>query len=125
MLEEFVDLDAVRLGRALRRTRILAVAIGRGRARRRHPLGYPAGRARHRHRALPRGAQHALGGHLGGPPEEHWWREGGTSSPRDAHPRRLGVTTAVVLALLFLVTPMGFGALGGPRSLYQAASCRA
>jgi hypothetical protein len=32
---------------------------------------------------------------------------------------RLAVTTAAVLALLFLVTPMGFGALGG-LVLYQA-----
>jgi hypothetical protein len=32
---------------------------------------------------------------------------------------RLAVTTAVILTLLFLATPMGFGALGG-LVLYQA-----
>jgi hypothetical protein len=116
MLEEFGDLDALRLGRALRRTRITAV-LGLVAA----PfVGYPVA-----------GLGIVVGLGLGAL-NTHWVDSSvarlkhlsdGKSSRRPLAARtlgRLGITTAVVLALLILVTPMGFGALLG-LVLYQAA----
>jgi hypothetical protein len=120
MLEEFADLDALRLGRALRRTRIVAFAMGVIGLVVAPLVGYPTA---------------GLGivvGLLLGALNTHWVD---TSVARLKHIAdakasrkplaartlgRLGITTAVVLALLFLVTPMGFGALLG-LVLYQAA----
>jgi hypothetical protein len=120
MLEEFGDLDALRLGRALRRTRITAVLMGVVGFVVAPLVGYPVA-----------GLGIAVGLMLGAL-NTHWVDSSvarlkhlsdGKAARRPLAARtlgRLGITTAVVLALLFLVTPMGFGALLG-LVLYQAA----
>jgi hypothetical protein len=122
MLEEFGDLDALRLGRALRRTRIVAFAMGVVGLVVAPLVGYPTA---------------GLGivvGLILGAVNTHWvdtsvarlkhLSDGdGKASRKPLAARtlgRLGFTTVIVLALLFLVTPMGFGALLG-LVLYQAA----
>gem|GEM_PF-5088999 len=120
VLEEFIDLDAVRLGRALRRTRILAVVFGVIGLVVASVVGYPEA-----------GLGIVVGLILGGV-NTRWvdtsvarlQNVGGAKAARRPLAMRtlvrLGFTTACVLALLILVTPMGFGALGG-LVLYQAA----
>jgi len=120
VLEDFIDLDAVRLGRALRRTRLLAVAAGVVGLVVASVVGYPLA-----------GLGIVLGLGLGAL-NTRWvdtsvaklQHVGGAKAARRPLAvrtlGRLGVTTACVLALLVLVTPMGFGALGG-LVLYQAA----
>lgn len=120
MLEDFVDLDAVRLGRALRRTRILAGAAGIAGLVVASVLGYPLV-----------GLGIVLGLVLGAL-NTRWVDSsvaklqnvgGAKAARRPLAVRtlgRLGISTACVLTLLILVTPMGFGTLGG-LVLYQAA----
>lgn len=120
VLEEFIDFDAVRLGRALRKTRILAVAFGVIGLIVASLLGYPLA-----------GLGIVLGLILGGV-NTRWvdtsvarlQNVGGAKAARRPLAMRtlvrLGFTTACVLALLILVTSVGFGALGG-LVLYQAA----
>jgi len=120
MLEEFGDLDALRLGRALRRTRIVAFAMGVVGLVVAPLVGYPTA---------------GLGivvGLILGAVNTHWvdtsvarlkHLSDGKASRKPLAARtlgRLGFTTVIVLTLLFLVTPMGFGALLG-LVLYQAA----
>jgi len=120
VLEDFIDLDAVRLGRALRRTRLLAAALGVIGLVVASLVGYPLA-----------GLGIVLGLGLGAL-NTRWVDSsvarlkhvgGAKAARRPLAIRtlgRLGFTTACVLALLILVTPMGFGALGG-LVLYQAA----
>jgi uncharacterized membrane protein len=120
VLEEFADLDALRLGRALRRTRITAAVLGVLGLVVAPLVGYPVA-----------GLGIAVGLGLGALNTR--WADAsvarmkhlsdGKAARRPIAARtlgRLGFTTAIVLALLFLVTPMGFGALLG-LVLYQAA----
>src|ERR1700730_7250215 len=120
MLEEFADLDARRLSCALRPTRTLAFLLGPVGFGVAPLVGYPVA-----------GLGIAVGLILGAL-NTHWvdtsvarlkHLSDGKAARRPLAARtlgRLGITTAVVLALLFLDTPMGFGALLG-LVLYQAA----
>lgn len=118
MIEGFVDLDAERLGRALRRTRVTAALLGVIGLVVASLLGYPWV-----------GLGIVLGLVLAGI-NTHWVdatvarlkNVDAKSARRPLAVRTLGrlaVTTVAVGALLFLFTPMGFGALGG-LVLYQA-----
>ena len=118
MLEGFVDLDAQRLGRALRRTRLSALALG--------VIGLVVA-------ALLGYAWVGLGIALGLALAaiNTRWVDSSVARLKNVEAKaarrplaartlgRLAFTTAAVLALLFLFTPMGFGALGG-LVLYQA-----
>jgi hypothetical protein len=118
MLEGFVDLDADRLGRALRRTRLSALALGVIGLVVASLLGYPWV-----------GLGIALGLALAALNTR--WVDSSVARLKNVEAKaarrplaartlgRLAFTTAAVLALLFLFTPMGFGALGG-LVLYQA-----
>src|SRR5580704_375584 len=118
MLEGFVDLDADRLGRALRRTRLSALALGVIGLVVASLLGYPWV-----------GLGIALGLALAAINTR--WVDSSVARLKNVEAKaarrplaartlgRLAFTTAAVLALLFLFTPMGFGALGG-LVLYQA-----
>jgi hypothetical protein len=118
MLEGFVDLDPGRLGRALRRTRVSALVLGVIGLVVASLLGYPWV-----------GLGIALGLVLAAINTR--WVDTTVARLKNVDAKaarrplaartlgRLGVTTAVVFALLFLATPMGFGALGG-LVLYQA-----
>ena len=118
MLEGFVDLDADRLGRALRRTRLSALALGVIGLVVASLLGYPWV-----------GLGIALGLALAALNTR--WVDTSVARLKNVEAKaarrplaartlgRLAVTTAVVFALLLLFTPMGFGALGG-LVLYQA-----
>jgi hypothetical protein len=118
MLEGFVDLDAERLGRALRRTRLSALALGVIGLVVASLLGYPWV-----------GLGIALGLALAALNTR--WVDTSVARLKNVEAKaarrplaartlgRLAVTTAVVFALLLLFTPMGFGALGG-LVLYQA-----
>ncbi|HXQ76393.1 MAG TPA: ATP synthase subunit I [Acidimicrobiales bacterium] len=119
MIEGFVDLDAGRLGRALRRTRVSAALLGVIGLAVAAVLGYPWV-----------GLGIALGLVLAAINTR--WVDTTVARLKNVEAKaarrplaartlgRLALTTAVVLALLFLDTPMGFGALGG-LVLYQAA----
>ncbi|HEY7947346.1 MAG TPA: hypothetical protein VID75_06710 [Acidimicrobiales bacterium] len=118
MLEEFADMDAVRLGRALRRTRIAAGAIG--------VIGFAVATALGYSFV---GLGIVVGLFLAGI-NTRWVdttvaRLKTVDSKAARRPLtvrtlgRLAFTTAVVFVLLFLATPTGFGALGG-LVLYQA-----
>jgi hypothetical protein len=118
MIEGIVDLDADRLGRALRRTRVSAGLAGVIALPVAAVLGYP---------------WVGLGIVLGlvlAALNTHWVdatvarlkNVDAKAARRPLAARtlgRLGVTTAAVAVLLFLATSMGFGALGG-LVLYQA-----
>jgi hypothetical protein len=118
MLEGFVDLDGDRLGRALRRTRLSALALGVIGLVVASLLGYPWV-----------GLGIALGLVLAAVNTR--WVDTSVARLKNVEAKaarrplaartlgRLAVTTAAVFALLFLFTPMGFGALGG-LVLYQA-----
>jgi len=118
MLEEFVDLDAGRLGRALRRTRVSAGLLGVIGLVVAAVLGYPWV-----------GLGIVVGLVLAAVNTR--WVDTTVARLKNVNAKsarrplavrtlgRLAVTTAVILALLFLATPMGFGALGG-LVLYQA-----
>jgi hypothetical protein len=118
MLEGFVDLDADRLGRALRRTRLSALVLGVIGLVVASLLGYPWV-----------GLGIALGLVLAAINTR--WVDSSVARLKNVEAKaarrplaartlgRLAVTTAAVLALLLLFTPMGFGALGG-LVLYQA-----
>ena len=118
MLEGFVDLDAVRLGRALRRTRVSAAVLGVIGLVVAALLGYPFV-----------GLGIALGLVLAALNTR--WVDTTVARLKTVDAKaarrplavrtfgRLAVTTVVVGVLLFLATPMGFGALGG-LVLYQA-----
>jgi hypothetical protein len=118
MIEGFIDLDADRLGRALRRTRIMAIVLGVIGLVVAALLGYPWV-----------GLGIDLGLVLGGINTR--WIDTTVARLKNVEAKsarrplavrtlgRLAVSTAVVFALLFLATPMGFGALGG-LVLYQA-----
>jgi hypothetical protein len=118
MLEGMVDLDAERLGRALRRTRVSALVLGVIGLVVAAVLGYPWV-----------GLGIALGLVLAAINTR--WIDTTVARLKNVDAKsarrplavrtlgRLAVSTAAVLALLFLVTPMGFGALGG-LVLYQA-----
>ncbi len=119
MIEGFVDLDAGRLGRALRRTRVSAALLGVIGLAVAALLGYPWV-----------GLGIALGLVLAAINTR--WVDATVARLKNVEAKaarrplaartlgRLALTTGVVLALLFLATPMGFGALGG-LVLYQAA----
>ena len=115
-----VDVDAVRLGRALRRTRIASIVLGVVALGVAAALGYPT---------VGLGVVVGLG--LGAMNTR--WADTSVAHLKDTvGPKaarrplalrtlgRLAVSTSLVLALLILATPMGFGALGG-LVLYQAA----
>jgi hypothetical protein len=118
MLEGFVDLDAGRLARALRRTRVSALVLGVIGLVVASVLGYPWV-----------GLGITLGLLLAAINTR--WVDTTVSRLKNVDAKaarrplaartlgRLAVTTAAVFALLFLATPMGFGALGG-LVLYQA-----
>jgi len=118
MIEGFVDLDADRLGRALRRTRVSAGVLGVIGLVVASVLGYPWV-----------GLGIVLGLVLAAINTR--WIDTTVARLKNVEAKaarrplavrtlgRLAVSTAVVLALLFLATPMGFGALGG-LVLYQA-----
>jgi hypothetical protein len=120
MLEDFIDLDAVRLGRGLRRTRVTATVLGVLGLVLAPFAGYPVA-----------GLGIAIGLALGAL-NMHWVDTSVARMKKLGDARaarkplavrtlgRLGITTAIVFVLLFLVTPMGFGALLG-LVLYQAA----
>ncbi len=113
-----MDLDADRLGRALRRTRLSALALGVIGLVVASLLGYPWV-----------GLGIALGLALAAINTR--WVDTSVARLKNVEAKaarrplaartlgRLAVTTAAVLALLLLFTPMGFGALGG-LVLYQA-----
>jgi|ERR1700722_1265747 len=119
MLDNFFDVDAIRLGRALRRTRITALALGVISLAVAAAVGYPLV-----------GLGITVGLVLGAINTR--WIDSSVSALRNVEPKasrrplavrtlaRLAVTTAVVLLLLFFATPTGFGVLGG-LVLYQAA----
>lgn len=115
-----MDVDAARLGRALRRTRIVSIVLGVVALGTAVLVGYPAV-----------GVGIVLGLALGALNTR--WADASVAHLQDTvGPKaarrplamrtlgRLAVSTAAVLALLFLATPTGFGALGG-LVLYQAA----
>jgi ATP synthase I subunit len=118
MLEGFVDLDGDRLGRALRRTRLSALALGVIGLVVASLLGYPWV-----------GLGIALGLALAAINTR--WVDTSVARLKNVEAKsarrplaartlgRLAFTTAIVFALLLLFTPMGFGALGG-LVLYQA-----
>ena len=118
MIEGIVDLDAARLGRALRRTRVSAGLFGVIGLPVAALLGYPWV-----------GLGIVLGLVLAAVNTR--WVDATVARLKNVDAKaarrplaartlgRLAVSTAVVLALLFLATPMGFGALGG-LVLYQA-----
>jgi len=118
MIEGFVDLDAGRLGRALRRTRVSAGVLGLIGLVVASVLGYPWV-----------GLGIALGLVLAAINTR--WVDTTVARLKNVEAKsarrplamrtlgRLAVTTVVVGTLLFLATPMGFGALGG-LVLYQA-----
>jgi len=118
MIEGFVDLDAARLGRGLRRTRISAGLLGVIGLVVASVLGYPWV-----------GLGIVLGLVLAAVNTR--WVDTMVARVKNVDAKaarrpvalrtlgRLAVTTAAVMALLFLATPMGFGALGG-LVLYQA-----
>ena len=118
MLEGFVDLAAGRLARALRRTRVSALVLGVIGLVVASVLGYPWV-----------GLGITLGLLLAAINTR--WVDTTVSRLKNVDAKaarrplaartlgRLAVTTAAVFALLFLATPMGFGALGG-LVLYQA-----
>jgi len=113
-----VDLDAARLGRGLRRTRISAGLLGVIGLVVASVLGYPWV-----------GLGIVLGLVLAAVNTR--WVDTMVARVKNVDAKaarrpialrtlgRLAVTTAAVMALLFLATPMGFGALGG-LVLYQA-----
>jgi hypothetical protein len=118
MIEGFVDLDAERLGRALRRTRISAAVLGLIGFVVALVLGYPFV-----------GLGIVLGLVLAAINTR--WVDSTVARLKNVDSKaarrplavrtlgRLAVTTAVVGSLLFLATPMGFAALGG-LVVYQA-----
>ncbi len=118
MLEEIADVDAVRLGRALRRTRIGAGVLGLIGFAVATVLGYPLV-----------GLGIVVGLFLAGINTR--WVDSTVARLKSVDSKaarrpltvrtlgRLAFTTAVVFTLLFLATPTGFGALGG-LVLYQA-----
>jgi hypothetical protein len=118
MIEGIVDLDADRLGRALRRTRVSAGLFGVVGLPVAAFLGYPWV-----------GLGIALGLVLAAVNTR--WVDATVARLKNVDAKaarrplaartlgRLAVTTAVIGVLLFLATPMGFGALGG-LVLYQA-----
>jgi hypothetical protein len=118
MIEGFVDLDADRLGRALRRTRISAGVLGVIGLVVASLMGYPWV-----------GLGIVLGLVLAAINTR--WVDTTVARLKNVEAKaarrplalrtlgRLAVSTAVVGVLLFLDTPMGFGALGG-LVLYQA-----
>jgi hypothetical protein len=119
MLENIFDVDAARLGRALRRTRITALGLGVVSLVVAAAVGYPLV-----------GLGITVGLVFGAINTR--WIDGSVTALKNVAPKasrrplamrtlaRLAVTTAVVLLLLFFVTAMGFGVLGG-LVLYQAA----
>jgi hypothetical protein len=120
VLKELVDVDAIRLGRALRRTRIASIVLGVVALGVAAAVGYPS---------VGLGVVVGLG--LGAMNTR--WADtsvahlkdtvGAKAARRPLALRTLGrlaVSTVLVLGLLILATPMGFGALGG-LVLYQAA----
>ena len=117
-----MDFDVVRVGRALRRTRLLAAALAITGLVVACLLGQPLG-----------GAGIVIGAVLGAFSTR--WMDAsvarleqlGSKGPKAARRplamrtlARLGVLTACVIAMLIFVTPMGLGALGG-LVLYQIA----
>ncbi len=121
MFDGTIDLDADRLSRALRRTRIVAIVLG--------VIGFVVAGLMH-YPLVGLGLVVGLGlaaanTSLVDSSVARLQNLGveGKAARKPLAMRtawRLVATTGVVLALLFLVTPMGFGALGG-LVLYQAA----
>ncbi len=122
MIEGLMDFDVVRVGRALRRTRILAAALATVGLIVAYLLGEPLA-----------GIGIVIGAALGAF-STRWMDSSvarleqlGAKGPKAARRplamrtlARLGVLTACVVAMLIFVTPMGLGALGG-LVLYQIA----
>jgi len=114
------DVDAARLGRALRRTRITSIVLGLVAVVVAAVVGYPT---------VGLGV---VAGLVVGAMNTRWADASvahlkDTVGPKAARRPiamrtlgRLAVSTAIVLGLLILATPMGFGALGG-LVLYQVA----
>jgi hypothetical protein len=120
VLKDVVDVDAVALGRALRRTRIVSIVLGVAGLGIAAALGYG-----------DVGLGIAVGLGLGAL-NTRWVDTsvarvgesvGAKAARRPIAMRtlgRLGVSTVLVLGLLILATPVGFGALAG-LVLYQVA----
>ena len=122
MLDNLMDFDVVRVGRALRRTRILAAGLAAAGLVIACLLGEPLA-----------GIGIVIGAGLGAFSTR--WMDAsvarleslGSKGPKAARRplamrtlARLGVLTACVVLMLIFVTPMGLGALGG-LVLYQIA----
>jgi ATP synthase I chain len=120
VLKDVVDLDAVRLSRALRRTRIICLVLGAAAVGVGLLTGYP-----------PVGLGICVGLGLGAMNTR--WADASVARLKDtvgskAARRpigmrtlgRLAISTVVVIGLCLLDTPMGFGVIGG-LVLYEAA----